>query len=415
MRASLLAIGGLSAALAALLVGCSSSQTTSATPQDVSGSLQLAPIRSNFVSDLAKGRLTPRRLLRLELEGKLPAPIPRKTLRYQLEHLANARPHFAFHRAVATVALWASDTNYSYLLGQDRRVRKTVIAIDAATNGCNYPIALKVDHAQNLWVGCEFNGAFTESVVQKYTSDGALKAQYVPGCPNPVSDCASFSSLGYDSAVDAAGNVFAALNLYSIEICNPSCVSSESAGFEWWLGGNPSATPTLISLGANCAPVCGVGYVDVDDSGNLWFTFSGYNNTNTYGFGLGEITNPTTSPMFTIVEPIGTYQFFGGVYVSNGGKKLNVIDQGTRTISQYNLPLSPSGTPFNVLGPTYTNAFGLGDPVSGGFNQTEKKIAIGDVFKPALYLGSRDQPLARRWQSKLLQRPQRLAYTPSDK
>jgi hypothetical protein len=362
--------------VATLLVGCSSSQSTPATPSESSGSVQR--ISSNFIANFPKGRLTPRRLLQLELEGKLPAPIPRKALRYQLEHLADARPHFATHPA-APVGVWASDTNFSYLLGQDRRGRKTVAAIDTSANGCNYPIALKVDHAKNLWVGCEFNGAFTESVVQEYAGNGALKAQYVPGCPNPVSECESFSSMGYDSAVDAGGHVFAALNLYSIEICNPSCVSSLSAGFEWWAAGSPSATPALISVGANCAPVCGVGYADVDGSGNLWFTFSGYNSSNTYGFGLGEITNPTTNPKFTIVEPIGTYTFFGGVFVSNHGKTLNVIDQDARTISQYNLPLSPSGTPFKVLGPTYINAFGLGDPVSGGFNKTEKEIAIGDA------------------------------------
>lgn len=379
MRPSLLAIGGLSMALAALLAGCSSSQATPSTPQDSSSSIQAVQIGSNSIADLTKGRLTPKRLLRLELEGKLPAPIPRRTLRYQLEHLAVARPHFAFGRTAAKVGLWTADTNFSYILGQSRNGGKTVSAINAATNGCNYPIALKVDHARNLWVGCEFNAAFTESIVQEYASNGTLKTQYVPGCPNPVSECQSFSSLGYDSAVDASGHVFAALNLYSIEICNPSCVSSLSAGFEWWPAGNPSATPTLISVGANCAPVCGVGYADVDGSGNLWFTFAGYNSSHTYGFGLGEITSPTTNPTFTIVEPIGTYTFFGGVYVSNKGKTLNVIDQDARTISQYHLPLSPSGTPFNVIGPTYINAFGLGDPVSGGFNRSERMMAIGDA------------------------------------
>ncbi|HEY2476103.1 MAG TPA: hypothetical protein VGI19_15045 [Candidatus Cybelea sp.] len=380
MRASLLAIGGLSMALAASLIGCSSSQSAPAAPQDAFGSIQPAYGGSNSIRDLTKGGLTPRRLLQLELEGKLPAPIPRKVLRYQLRHLGNAQPHSIFHGAAAKVALWTSDTNYSYLLGQSRRERKTAAAIDAAANGCNYPIALKVDHTQNLWVGCEFNSAFTESVVQEYASDGTLKTQYVPGCPNPVSECQSFSSLGYDSALDASGHVFAVLNLYSIEICNPSCVSSESAGFEWWQAGSPSATPTLISTGANCAPICGVGYADVDGSGNLWFTFSGYDSSGNYGFGLGEVSNPTTNPTLTIVEPIGTYQFFGGVYVSNGGKTLNVIDQNARTISQYSLPLSPSGKPFNVLGPTFTNAFGLGDPVSGGFNQTDTKLAMGDAF-----------------------------------
>lgn len=367
MRASLLVIGGLSMAVATLLVGCSSSQATPGTLQDSSGALR------------QPGALTTRQLLRLELEGRLPAPIPPKALRYQLAHLGNTRPHFALHRAAAKVTLWTSDTNYGYLLGQSRGGRKTATAINAAANGCNYPIALKVDHAQNLWVGCEFNDAFTESVVQEYAGDGTLKAQYVPGCPSPVSECQSFSSLGYDSALDASGHVFAVLNLYSIEICNPSCVSSESAGFEWWPAGNPSATPTLISVGANCAPICGVAYADVDGSGNLWFTFSGYNSSQTYGFGLGEITDPTTNPTLSIVEPIGTYQFFGGVYVSSGGKTLNVIDQDARTISQYGLPLAPSGTPFNVLGPTYKNAFGLGDPVSGGFDQTDSKLAIGDA------------------------------------
>jgi hypothetical protein len=133
-------------------------------------------------------------------------------------------------------------------------------------------------------------------------------------------------------------------------------------------------------MGANCAPICGVGYADADGSGDLWFTFSGYDSKQNYGFGLGEITNPTTNPALTVVEPIGTYQFFGGVYVSNAGKTLNVIDQNARTISQYHLPLSTGGKPFNVLGPTYTNAFGLGDPVSGGFNRTDSKVAIGDAF-----------------------------------
>ncbi len=349
-----------------LLAGCSGSQATSTVP-------------SGSIADLANGRLTPLRLLQLQVDGRLPAPIPRAALRDELAQQGRPRPHPAFHRA-ANVTLWVSNTNYSYVFGQDRHGRKTITAIDVAANGCNYPIGLKVDHAQNLWVGCEFNGQFTESIVQEYASSGTLKNQYVPGCPNPVSTCTSFSSLGYDSALDSSGNVFASLNLYSIETCNPSCVSSLSAGFEWWPGGNTSATPTLISLGSNCAPVCGVGYADVDGSGNLWFTFSGYNSSQVYGFGLGEVTNPTTNPKFTIVEPIGTYQFFGGVYVSNGGKTLNVIDQDARTISQYSLPVSPSGAPLDVLGPTPKNALGLGDPVSGGFNQSETKMAIGDAY-----------------------------------
>lgn len=118
--------------------------------------------------------------------------------------------------------------------------------------------------------------------------------------------------------------------------------------------------------------------MDVSASGNLWFTFSGYDSNNNYGFGLGEIANPTTKPVLRIVEPIGTYGFFGGVYVSGSGKTLNVVDQKARTISQYHLPLATGSAAFNVLGPTPLNAFGLGDPTSGAFNQTDTKMAIGD-------------------------------------
>jgi len=118
--------------------------------------------------------------------------------------------------------------------------------------------------------------------------------------------------------------------------------------------------------------------MDVDLSGNLWFTFSGYDRSS-YGFGLGEISSPTKSPKLTIVEPVGSYGFFGGVYASNSGKTLNVIDQKARTISQYHLPLAVGGAPFDVLGPTLQNAFGIGDPVSGGFNSAGTRMAIGDA------------------------------------
>ena len=266
------------------------------------------------------------------------------------------------------------------MLGQDSTGGKTVTAVDLSQNSCYSPVALKVDRAQNVWIGCEltsFSG--TNGAVQEYSGAGVLQKRYLPACPMPAAHCQSFSGYGYDSGLDANGNVFASLNLYDIQICNPSCVDTLSAGFEWWPKGNPSATPRLISTGSNCSPVCGVGFMDVDGSGNLWFTVSGYDQTSTFGFGLGEITNPTKKPRFTLVEPIGTYGFFGGVYVSGGGATLNVIDQKARTISQYHLPLAPSGSPFNVLGPTPQTAFGVGDPVSGGLNHAETKLAIGDT------------------------------------
>jgi hypothetical protein len=364
--------------VAALLAGCSTSQGTQAVPSSRSGISQSAAGHPEFSADLIKGGMSPSRLLDLQLEGKLPAPIPLKALRYARERRGQPRPHFAFN-PTDKVTLWASDTNFDYVLGQDMKRNETVTAIDTAANACYVPIALKVDHGRNLWVGCELqSSSSTNGVVQEYSNAGQLLEQYVPSCPAPLSKCQSFSGFGYDSGLDSNGHVFASLNLYAIETCDSSCGTTLGAGFEWWPTGKPSATPKLIALGTSCAPVCGVGYMDVDAAGNLWFTFVGYDSNNNYGAGLGEVTSPTTNPTFTIVEPIGTYGFFGGVYASNRGKTLNVIDQDARTISQYSLPLAPGGTPFSVLGPTYANAFGIGDPVSGSFNRPETEIAIGD-------------------------------------
>ncbi|MEO6990905.1 MAG: hypothetical protein ABI346_02570 [Candidatus Baltobacteraceae bacterium] len=365
--------------VAILLAGCSRSQGTQVLPLGSPGSAQPMAAYSGRTADLVRGGLTTSRLLELQLEGRLPAPVPPEALRYEFEQRGHARPQLAFH-AGAQVGLWASNTNFNYLLGQNKSGNKTLTAIDASANGCYSPIALKVDHARNLWVGCELrSSSATAGVVQKYGSGGVLEKQYIPACPSPVSECQSFNGYGYDSGIDSSGHVFASLNLYDMETCNPTCSSTQGAGFEWWHARKPSAAPTLISLGSSCAPVCGVGYMDVDGSGTLWFTFSGYDSNQNYGFGLGKVTSPTTNPTFTIVEPLGTYGFFGGVYVSNAGKTLNVIDQKPRTISQYRLPLAPGGAPFNVLGPTPTTVFGVGDPVSGGFNQAETEMAIGDT------------------------------------
>ena len=354
---------------AAAIAGCGGSQ--GATPIGLQSS-------SSQPAALKTGK-TPSQLLEKQLAGELPAPIPPDALRRAAQRERGARPKPALHPG-AKIALWAANTNFNYLLGQDATGRKTVTAVDLSQNSCYSPVAVKVDGAQNVWVGCEltsFSG--TNGAVQEYSGAGVLQKRYLPACPTAPAHCRSFSGYGYDSGLDAGGNVFASLNLYDIQICNPSCVDTLSAGFEWWPKGNPSATPRLISTGANCSPVCGVGFMDVDGSGNLWFTVSGYDQSSNFGFGLGEIANPTKKPHFTLVEPIGTYGFFGGVYVGGGGKTLNVIDQKARTISQYHLPLAPSGAPFNVLGPTPQTAFGVGDPVSGGFNHAETKLAIGDT------------------------------------
>lgn len=80
---------------------------------------------------------------------------------------------------------------------------------------------------------------------------------------------------------------------------------------------------------------------------------------------LTELTPPTSDQL-------------GSVYVSNNGSVLNVVNETARTISQYKLPWIASETPFNVLGPTLT-LMGKGRPTSGGFDESDKHLALGDA------------------------------------
>ena len=97
--------------------------------------------------------------------------------------------------------------------------------------------------------------------------------------------------------------------------------------------------------------------------------------------------------------------------MSNGGKTLNVIDEGARKVYQYALPLSPGGTPFNTLTPCQSGCI----PTSGGFNKGDTKIVIGDAND---WLDIGDVATNHWKQSKAPQMNSSLlgaAYTPSDK
>jgi hypothetical protein len=337
------------------------------------------PAKSDQRLALLQAPMSPSQLLELQADGRLPGPIPATRAREQLRQLERRRPAFKANKA-GTIGLWATDTNFNYLLGQTSDGRTTVTSVNLAPNNCYSPVGVRVDAEQNVWVACELTSPSTTSgALQEYGTSGQYQKQYLPGCPASVKGCTSFDGYGWDSGIDSNGNVFTSLNIYSYESCSPSCNSTLGAGFEWWPKGKNTDKPHLISAGASCSPICGVGFMDIDASNNIWFTFSGYAGT-AYGFGLGEVTRPTAKkPIVTIVEPVGTYQFFGGVNVSNAGTTLNVLDQSARTISQYALPLSPSGAPFHTLGPIPQNAFEVGDPVAGGFNKAETKLAYGDT------------------------------------
>lgn len=402
-------------ALAALFAGCSStSQGTQTLPSGASQSIARAP--GALHQFLPKGPLGRMQRLKLMAEGKLAGPVPHKMLLQQIKLLQNhPRPHFAVRGKSGTVGLWASIPGYDYLLGMNNRLTKMMTDIDTANNSCYEPIGLKVDSSQNIWTSCEYNSSFEEGTVQEYSSAGASTAAYNQGCPSSISGCEWSFSYGFDAAANSS-EVVSALTFYEYAVCTSpsSCTYYSGPGFEYWPAGDPSASPTLISL-SDCAPVCDVYYMDLDNSGNIWFTFYGYDSTTaTYGYGLGEIASPTTSATFVEILPPGTYSFAGGVYVSGGGSVLNVTDQSTRDIYQYNLPLSPGGSPFNTMGPTQQSLFGCGDPVTGSFNQGDTKMAFGDACN---WL-DKGVVSTNKWKAIPninFYEPEGAAYTPSDK
>ncbi len=319
---------------------------------------------------------TPLSLLRLQAQGKLPGPFPVPVLQQQLRQIeGHGRPYLGFHGDAAKVGIWATASATDYLLGQSAngRKEKTLIAIDVERHDCYDPIGVKVDGAQNVWVACAYNSNASASELLEYNRTGTLEQIYNwQPCPPSASFC--FTD-GYDAAFDSKGHVFASVAFYNYAVGSQEYAR---AGFEWWNAKSPNS-PTLISTGNRCSPVCSLYFMDVDPSGNIWFDYSGVVGSQ-QGYGLAEITNPTTNPQIVYVLPIGTYQFAGGVYISNAGKTLNVTDDIPRVIYQYHMPLTPSSKPFNVLGPTPTNGIGVGSPSSGGFNKSETRLVEADGY-----------------------------------
>ncbi|MGB6520834.1 MAG: hypothetical protein WBE83_03575, partial [Candidatus Cybelea sp.] len=116
----------------------------------------------------------------MQLAGTREAPVPPAALRFQLQHPGRMPARLSSH-ARAKIGLWASDTNFNYLLGQDSTGRKTVTAIDLSQNSCYDPLALKVDRARDVWVACELTSlSGTNGAVQEYNGAGAFHKQYLP-------------------------------------------------------------------------------------------------------------------------------------------------------------------------------------------------------------------------------------------
>ncbi len=315
----------------------------------------------------------PRRMLELQAEGKIPGPFPRAVLQQELKEIeGHPRPRIEAHGNASSVAIWATNAEFNYLLGLSANGKKTIAAIDLQPQDCYNPLSVKIDGSHNVWVSCEYNFLGTGGEILIYSSAGKLRQTYAwSPCPPSYYYCLTN---GYDDGRDAKGNVFAAVSFYTYG--NPSG-SASGAGFEWWNHKTPSAPPSLIGSGAYCAPVCTVYFMDVDNAGDIWFTYFGTQNS-VNGYGLAEVTHPTTNPKVVPIIAPGAYQFADGVYVSDRGKTLTVTDTGTRKLYQYHLPIAPGAAPFNILGPTPLTRIHAGAPYSGSFNKDESLIVEGD-------------------------------------
>jgi hypothetical protein len=320
---------------------------------------------------LVKGPISEAEVLKLQLAGKLHSIFPREALLHALKMIGgHPRPHLAFRRS-SSVSLWVSDLAYSYVIGTNGSGKQIVTAIDTGQNGCLDPNGIKVDHSLNLWVACSFNSSMANGVVQEYKpgSSTPFATFSDAGCNSP---CTSFNASAQDVAFDSNGHVFAA-NGDSNE-CDPTC-SAPLVAAVWWPSNSPSSVPTPIedpninNFG---------GFLDVDAAGNLYVTGQGCIGT-ACGYLLDEIENPTgASPTVVNLIPPSFSADLEGVYVSNGGTVLNVTDGTSRKTSQYHLPWT--GVPLDKLGPTVQNIAGFGQPVSGGFNYADKRLALGDEF-----------------------------------
>lgn len=356
----------------ALLAGCSAS---SAGMGSLPGSSNVGqPMVRATLPYTPRGGINPKDVLRLQAAGKIGYLGPRAEVEKALRQV-QVHPLHVHSKKGSGAGILASLTYYDYILGINSK--GTAVTKAFQTTGCTEPYGVKVDHSQNIWVGC-YEGANSTPTAQEYSSNGTQLGSYNASCPlnwqstsNTTCEDYFYGYSGYDSAADSS-HVFVDGFFYGYDCSTPSCPYTEGSGVEYWPAGEPSATPTLVLLPYN-SPVQNVYYMDEDTSGDLWLGFYGCL-TSTCGYGLGEITSATTSPTFTVIENPGTYQANGGVYVSNGGNTLNVLDPESRITYQYSLPLSPGGSPAKKLGPNAP----FGYPEGIGFNSTDKNVVLGD-------------------------------------
>jgi len=323
----------------------------------------------------------PKELLKLQAEGKIVSPVTPAAAQREYKSLTSgSRPVFHVNSG-GVPAMWLSNTGNSYLIGVDSR-HQTVVAVDTSKNQCYDAETVKVDHQGNVWLACQLNASFESGSAQEYDGSGKLLTTYLAGCPSNIAPslCAVFFSGTVDQA-QSATHEFVGLSYYVSCDGLYNCNSVNGGGLEYWKTGHSSDQPTVNPFNLPGITLNGSGYFDADASDNVYYTYNGCENASPYtcGYGLAEYANATSpSGAQTVLLPPGSIGTFGGVTISNHGKVLNVLDQISRTVTQYALPWT--GVPLRTLGPTHTPSAGEGDPVSGGFNRKDSKMIIGDAY-----------------------------------
>lgn len=263
------------------------------------------------------------------------------------------------------VKIWAAAEQTSKIFGlsSDGKRVLDVISTEKQPVKGGEPLTLKVDHAQHLFVADTSGGI--AGVVQEYENGKFVRA-YQPGCA--VSNCSNFTGEVTDVVVDSK-HVFAIMKKIQYET---SEITVDATGYEYWPKGDPSARPVAVLFSSDCSDLCFIDAGDEDSAGNLWVRDNGGG-----GYGVAEITNPTTSHYFVSILQGGTititYGDIAGFYISNGGTVLNVGDSSPK-IYQYALPLPSGGSPFDTLTPCSQGC----NPNGFGFDRNDKLIVVGD-------------------------------------
>jgi hypothetical protein len=263
--------------------------------------------------------------------------------------------------------------------------------VTAYFTDCAFPGGARVDHMGNLIVAC--NGSATINI---------YRAANLTGPANVVlNDTAGYYPT--DVSIDPAGDIYAA-NIYGI-------VGSQTldGNVVWWTPSNQAsgASPSGSYQDPNMSQVF---FIDSDLGGNVYV--DGFNQT---GYPeVDEIASLLASPN---PSNLGlSLQFPGGVYVSNKGTVLNVLDQvGTKgpVISQYTLP-PPLGAPFNTL-KMLNNIRKNCDPVGIGFNKGDTEVGDADIGCHAIGTGKLPSDTERDTFNPNFSTPNGFAFVPSDK